>query len=85
MRQSTLDAIDSLNRTWRESEYKEGIYRGGNEALASMVVYGEAMICGRTVRVSFDWPDEDHASLVRDISRTVLEQAHAEGRQVAPQ
>ena len=84
MRQSTQDALDTLNRTWREDEYKRGIYTGANEAFASMVIYGEATICDRTVQVSFAWPDEGFASLVRGISLQVLEQAHAEGRQVEP-
>lgn len=84
MSQSRQDALETLNRTWREDEYKRGIYTGGNEAFASMVIYGEVTICGRRVRVSFDWPDEEFASLVRDISQKLLEQAHAEGRQVEP-
>lgn len=84
MRQSTQDALEALGRTWREDEYKQGIYTGGNEAFASAVIYGEVTICGRTVPVSFGWPDEGFASLVRSISLKVLEQAHAEGRQVEP-
>ena len=80
----TGDALRALDALWREDKYKEGVYRGGNEAFASMVVYGECTIMGRTVHVTFDWPSEKFATDVRSVALKILEHAHAEGRQIKP-
>jgi hypothetical protein len=78
------EALAFLDAQWREEEYKWGIHRGGNEVFASMVVYGECTILGRTVHVTFDWPDEKFAADVRSLALKVLEHAHSEGRQMEP-
>jgi hypothetical protein len=78
------EALRILDAQWREDKYKEGIHRGGGEAFASMAVYGECTILGRTVRVTFDWPDGKFAADVRSLALKVLEHAHAEGRQMEP-
>jgi hypothetical protein len=79
-----MTALDALWEQQKDASYKAGIYQGGSEAFASMVIYGECTILGQTVRVSFKWPDDRFAGQVRELSRKILERAYAEGRQAAP-
>jgi hypothetical protein len=96
------DQAARLIEMWRidaESREKTGVYYGSLEAFASMVIYGECTIMGRTLPVHFDWPterffdlergpierrDERFYEQVRQQCIEVLKIAHAAGRQQNP-
>ena len=79
-----MSALDTLWEQQKDASYKEGIHQGQQEAFAASVIYGEVTVFGQVVRVSFEWPDDLFAQQVREVSRTILERAHREGRQAEP-